>query len=409
MNENDSKKNKNNYNLKLSLKLNKSKYTPSEEVQGLLRVEINENENNKNLLELDDILHSGEFKIIFQEKIAYNYSENKSQIYILDKKPLKFNENEIMKDKNSAKISIKYKLPDETANNFYPTFRYFSNSIKCIITHAIQVELPLKSNKTSVNIFIRKLPKEKIDDKKDDLDKVVFKDETIKKYNLFNKGRLAYLIKTKKGINYKEKLPVEIHIDERELDAIKIESITMNIKKNIYLYNNIHVYNNSLETSFNKRKIYLNKNEKNNTIKENLELPKTEFIPLSQNDIQKLNYTDETFNFTPPVDNILFKCEYCLQVILNFNSKLMKNKIIDIPIDYYEINKNNCGIEQNEMEYNIVNDNIKDNDDGNDNKFNEIFGKDNNAQIYDNIDKDINDFTEITKKDFINVIDGKEQ
>ena len=408
MNENDSKNNKNNCNLKLSLKLSKSKYTPSEEVQGFLLVKTNENENNQNQLELDDFLQSGEFQIIFQEKIAYNYSENKSQIYILDKKPLKFNENEIIKDKNSAKISIKYKLPDETLNNFYPTFRYFSNSIKCIITHSIQVELPLKSKKISVNIFIRKLPKEKIDDKKDELDKVVFKDETIKKYNLFNKGRLAYLIKTKKGINYKEKLPVEIHIDERELDTIKIESITMNIKKNIYLYNDIHVYNNSLETSFNKRKIYLNKNEKNNIIKENFELPKTEFISLSQNDIQKLNYTDETFNFTPPVDNILFKCEYCLQVILNFNSKLMKTKIIDIPIDYYEIKKNNCGAEQNEVEHNIINDN-----DGSDIEFNEIFGKENNDKnndkIIEKIDNDINDFTEITKKDFINAIDGKEK
>ena len=406
MNEIDSKKNKNNYNLKLSLKLSKSKYTPTEEIQGLLLVEINENENDQNKLVLDDILQSGGFQIIFQEKIAYHYSENKSQIYILDKKPLQFNENEIIKDKKSAKISIKYKLPDETLNYFYPTFRYFSNSIKCIITHAIQVELPLKSKKTSVNIFIRKLPKAKIDDKKDELDKVIFKDETIKKYNLFNKGRLAYLIKTKKGINYQEKLPVEIHIDERELDAIKIESITMNIKKNIYLYNDIHMYNNSLETSFNKRKIYLNKNEKNNIIEENLELPKTEFIPLSQNDIQKLNYADKTFNFTPPVDNILFKCEYCLQVILNFNSKLMKTKIIDIPIDYYEIKKNNCVAEQNEVEHIIVNDN-----DGSDIEFNEIFGKENNdknnGKIIDKIDNDINDFTEITKKDFINAIDGK--
>ena len=105
MNENDSKKNKNNYNLKLSLKLSKSKYTPTEEIQGLLLVEINENEYDQNKLVLDDILQSGGFQIIFQEKIAYNYSENKSQIYILDKKPLKFNENEIIKDKNSAKIS----------------------------------------------------------------------------------------------------------------------------------------------------------------------------------------------------------------------------------------------------------------------------------------------------------------
>lgn len=396
MNGKDSEKNKNDYNLKLSLKLEKSKYSPLEEIQGFLLLEIKQNQNNL----LKEILQSDEFQMIFQEKVSYNYSEKKSKIYILDKKSAKFNDYEILEDNNSAKIPIKYKLPDEQTKNFYPTFRYFSKSLKCIITHSFQIEIPSKSTKASVNIFIKKLPMDKNENKKEELDKVVFRDETIKKYNLFNKGRLAYLIKTKKSINYKEKLPVEIHIDERELDKIKIESVTLGIKKSIYLYNDIQICDNNLETYFSKKKLYLNQKERNTTIKENLELPKTEFIPLSQSDIQRLNYKDEKFNFTPPVNNILFKCEYILQVIINFSSKLMKSKEIDIPIDYYDMKCNNNKV--NEIEYNDVN-NINDYDDGNDNEFNEIFGD--NDKNHNNI----NGFTQITKKDFINALDGKEQ
>ena len=412
MNEISKEKNKNNYKVRLSLKLNKSKYIPSEEVQCFLQIEKIENENEN--FDLNDFLQSNEFEIIFQEKIAYIYSDEKSQLYILDKKSLKFSDYKILEDKNSAKISIKYKLPDKNTQDFYPTFRYFSSSIKCIIAHAIQIQLPLKSNKASVNIFIKKLPIETITDKKDELNKIVFKDETIKKYNLLNKGKLSYLIKTKKSLSYKEKLPVEIHIDERDLENIKIESVTIKIKKTIYLYNNIHLYKNSLETYFNMKKIYLNKNSKNNTISENLELPETEFIPIAQRDIQKINNTNQTFNFTPPVNNILFKCEYILQVILNFQSQLIKNKSIDIPLDYYDSQYNNINNNNNdkkEIEENIINDNninsINNYDDNNSNKFNEVFGKENNDnKNIDKNDNNINDFIEITHEDFINEIDG---
>ncbi len=129
MNEISKEKNKNNYKFRLSLKLNKSKYIPSEEVQCFLQIEKIENENEN--FDLNDFLQSNEFEIIFQEKIAYIYSDEKSQLYILDKKSLKFNDYKILEDKNSAKISIKYKLPDKNTQDFYPTFRYFSSSIKC--------------------------------------------------------------------------------------------------------------------------------------------------------------------------------------------------------------------------------------------------------------------------------------
>ena len=417
MTQKDSEKSTNDYKYKISLKINKSKYSPSEEIEGILRIIPNED------IKINNFLESNEFLLIFQEKIAYNYSESKSKIIILDKQILTIKEYNKINDTKIYEFPIKYKLPDSKTNNFYPTFRYFSNSIKCIISHSISIEFPKNSNKCSVNIFIKKLSSVNINNKriskdKNELNKTVFGDEFIKKPFSFKKGRLTYLIKTKNSINYKEKLPIEIHIDERELENIRIESVILAIKKCIYLYNDIHIYKNSLETKYNNKKIFLNKKSKNNIINENLELPETEFIPISQRDIQKVNYTNEKYNFTPPVDNSLFKCEYCLQVIFHFNSKLKNDKKIDIPIDYYEPQYNNKNID-NFLEKNLNNNdyiinNCEEND--SDKEFNEIFGKDNNNKINDINEKkdgnkkdfdEFNDFVEITKEDFINTIDGK--
>ena len=412
----DSEKSQNDYKCKISLKINKSKYSPLEEIEGILKIIPNED------IKINNFLESNEFLLIFQEKIAYNYSENKSKIIILDKKILSFKEYNKNENINIFEFPIKYKLPNSNTKHFYPTFRYFSDSIKCIISHSISIVLPNKSNKCTVNIFIKKMPSENIDNKNsiNELNKTVFGDEFIKKHFSFKKRRLTYLIKTKSSINYKEKLPVEIHIDERELENIRIESVIIKIKKNIYLYNDIHIYKNSLETIYDNKKIILNKKSKNNIINENLELPETEFMPISQRDIQKVNYKNEKYNFTPPTDNILFKCEYSLQINFHFNSKLKDDKIIDIPIDYYDPQYNNKNNEKLLLDNNLNNNDFIINDIDEKKKkekeFNEIFGKDNykkNNNINDKKEgnkddfNEFNDFVEITKEDFINTIDGK--
>ena len=121
------------------LNLNSYKYSPSEEINGFLKIKPNEDIeiNNK-------IIESFEFQFLFKEKIAYNYTEKNSKIIILEKKLLKFTNYKIT-DNNTVIIPIKYKLPVADSENFYPSFRYFSNSIKCLITHSISIELPLLS------------------------------------------------------------------------------------------------------------------------------------------------------------------------------------------------------------------------------------------------------------------------
>ena len=129
---------------------------------------------------------------------------------------------------------------------------------------------------------------------------------------------------------------------------------------------------------------------------------------------------NEKYNFTPPVDNILFKCEYCLQIVFHFNSKLKNDKIIDISIDYYDPQYNNKNNEKLLLDNNLNNNDFIINDidenENNEKEFNEIFGKDNykkNNNINDKKEgnkddfNEFNDFVEITKEDFINTIDGK--
>ena len=162
--------------------------------------------------------------------------ESCSQTFIIEQKILKFIDNKIVKNNDNSdivQIPIKFKLPDNSKENFYPSFRYFYKSTKCLISHSLIVEIPFISNKASVNIFIRKVPKEPIEEtnNKNQLNKDLFGDELIKKLFLFNHGKLSYYIRTKKSISYREKYPVEIHIDERDLGNIKIESINMKIKK----------------------------------------------------------------------------------------------------------------------------------------------------------------------------------
>ena len=399
------------YKLKISLKLNSHKFSPSEEVEGILVIYPSKDININNVLKNSDLY------ITLKEKIAYKYLESCSQTFIIDQKVLKFKD--IKNDKNNSddniQIPIKYILPGNSTENFYPSFRYFSKSVKCIISHSLIVEIPFISNKTSINIFIRKMPIEQINSSENQLNKDIFGDELIKKFFLFNSGKLSYFIRTKKSISYKEKYPVEIHIDERDLGNVKIESINMKIKKKIFLYNESNIFADTLEENYDIKELKLNSSQKNNTIIETFELPLIEFNPLSLNDILKINYDKSNFNFTPPVDTFLFKCYYNFEIIFKFDSSFIEDKKINIPIDYYD---NEYNIKNNDEEdkievVNNINKNINNNDNDNDDEeFNKIFDNNKNKNIINenkndnNNNIDYNGFIDITKEDFIKTLDG---
>ena len=391
MEEKEKSNKENNYKLKISLKLYNQKYSPSEEVEGVLIIQPNKE------IKLSNILEETEFHFLFQETILYENFENTSKTFILDRKVLKHKNNKDIDNKKILKIPIKYKLPDIKTKNFHPSFIYFSESIKCIISHSLSVELPFISNKSSVNIFIRKIPIE--NKNKNKSDKIIFGDELIKKYFFFNVGKFNYYILTKKSISYKEKFPIEIYIDESEMEDIKISSVFMKIKKLIYFYNELNVFSNTIEENYDNKQFILNKNlkNKNRTIVESFQLPKTEFIPISLIDFQKINSMKTNLNFTPPVNNILFKCEYSLEISFIFNDKLIPDKIINIPIDYYDnefYNKKDNN--------NILKEDINENKSNFSTKLNKI-KKENNIKINNEKNQknnnSINGFIQITNQD----------
>ena len=185
MKEKENGKKENNYKLKISLNLNNQTYLPSEEIEGLLIIQPNKE------IKLSNILEANEFHFLFQETILYQNFESTSKTFILDKKVLKHKNNKDVDNKKILKIPIKYKLPDIKTKNFYPSFIYISDSIKCTISHSLSVELPFISNKSSVNIFIRKIPMQ--NNNKSKSDKIIFGDELIKKYFFLMSGNLIII------------------------------------------------------------------------------------------------------------------------------------------------------------------------------------------------------------------------
>lgn len=375
----DESNNKN--KLKISLKLNKYKYSPSEEIEGFIIILPNNN------FKLEKIIESFEFNLILKEKIEYKCTENYSDTVILDKKLLNFKDYKDNDNSKIIKLPIKYKLPDVNNENFHPSFLFSSSNIGCFVTHSFCIEISSELYKTSIskNIFIRKLPSSSKFDKtnNNNLYNNIFGDKTMKKAHLLNSGRFTYYIKAQKAISYKDKFYIEIHIDQRELKNMRVKSVIMKIKRHIYLYNKLNLICDSLKSSFEPKKIELNKNIKNSTIIESFELPNTEFISLSSDEMQNIKFKSK-YNFTPPIKNKLFKCEYTLKITFNFSSNFVEDKEIILPIDYYDpeyIEEKEISDKSNEQ-----------------NKINNI----------NNVSNNLGDFVEITNDNFIKTIDGKD-
>jgi len=378
----DIEDNNNKNKLKISLKLNKYKYSPSEEIEGFIIILPNDN------FKLEKIIESFEFNLILKEKIEYKCTENYSTTVILDKKLLDFKDYKGNDNSKIVKFPIKYNLPGVNNENFHPSFYFSSSNIGCFVTHSFCIEISSELYKSSIskNIFIRKLPSLSKSDKtnnNNNLYNTVFGDKTIKKAHFLNSGTFTYYIKAKKAISYKDKFDIEIYIDQRELRKMRVKSIIMKIKRHIYLYNKLNLIQDSLESSFEPKKIELNKNIKNSTIIESFELPDKEFISLSSDEIQNIKFKSK-YNFTPPIKNKLFKCEYNLKIIFNFSSNFVEDKEIIVPIDYYDpeyIEEKDINDKSNEQ-----------------NKINNI----------NNDSSNIGDFVEITYDNFIKTINGKD-
>ena len=420
--------------LEISMKLNKYEFFPSDTIEGNISIVPNSEILNNKELENINILFSLVQKIFYDVK-EFNFAENNMEIKkdfkssILIQKTINYanlKEFEIGEGYNIPfQISLlplqsETSMPSSNKNdnsNFYYSFRYISPDIKCMINYSLSIEICGESNKCSQNIFIKKIPNKILDKNINKENEIkIFKEDVVKKLKYFKAGKLNYFIKIKKHIKYNEDIPLEIHLDETELNNLKVKSITFSLKKYITIKNCYKSYENTIC----KKKTLLLNPDKNKTINELIQVDKNEFNKIPNEELQKnfkkiikecennnLINNIMKYNFTPPIENEYFKCNYLLKVVFDLDSTLAGEKYLVIPIDFYD------------EDYDILNINNDNNDNNNDNNNNDINNiniknenniNQNNINNENNLKNDIcDDFTIIETEDFMDMIDGKKK
>lgn len=386
---------------KINLEVNKYKYFPEDIIEGSINIQPNDNLNNKfissdiqiNFCLTEEISYYCEKYDYTYETISH-YKEKK--IYIIEEIIQNFDFLKGYSITYGLTVPFKFKIPKiEKSNKLLPTFNFIETDFQCYVRHKLIIEIKNKSNKCSVDIFIKK---PKLENGNNYVK--IFKDETIKKYFLFNKGRLCYYIETFNYCNYTSPLPIEFHLDKSELKNIKINSIELIINKIISIKEINFLYTKKVAM----KKIEIPDNLNNYQIIDNIILNKNEFPEISKNQLENKIYGDndidndliekyKKFNYSPPLENLLFNCIYKLQIIIIFEESLIPDKIIEIPIDYYDDEYNNYNAKEKLEENKKILEKEKRNSVNN-------TGDVNKSDIKD-------EFVILDKKDFIDLIDGK--
>ncbi len=382
-----------NWNYIINLELEEFKYFPGDIIEGNINLKLKDTLINKIISEELKINYCLKENIYYYcEKEDYTYETlthfNDNKIYEIKKVEINYDYLKGYSIAYGLLIPFQFKIPFlEENKDFHPTFRFLDNNIQCFVSHKLVIEIENKSKKISKELFIKK-PKMS----KDANSVTIFKDEMIKKYFLMNIGRLSYYILTVKSCSYTQSLPVEIHIDKTELKNIKIKAIELSIIKNITIKEINFTYNKTIVT----KKIKILDDLSNTQFKENILFNKNEFPEINKEEFEKdLNPNkDDNFinhikkyNFTPPLDNIFFKCNYKLMIVIKFEETFINNRVVVLPIDYYYDEKNEIHEENFEMSKGKAN--------MNDKEVNKS-----NALTDDG-------FTLLTKEDFMELIDGK--
>ena len=378
----------------INLEVNEYKFFPGEIIEGILNIKATDNLINKYILNDIIIYFSLTEKISYYcEQLDYTYEtishfkENKT--YLIHEITNNCDYLNGYSINYGLKIPFKFPIPKiDKNNNLMPTFIFIEKNFQCYIIHQLNVEIKNKSNTFSIDIFIRK---PKLVTGNNNVN--IFRDEMIKKYFMFKIGKLSYYIETINSCNYSNNLPVEIHLDQTDLKNIKIKSINLSINKTIFIKD----INFSYKKIIFSKNINISDNLNNKQFKENIKI-NCEFPEISKNIIEKQIYGNigvneiksiRKYNYSPPLENLFFKCSYVLKIVLIFEAHLIQNRIVEIPIDYFDEGNNNL---KGNFEGNIL----------------ESCKEKEVNKNYENKLNILNDgFIVLTKEEFINLIDGK--
>ena len=383
-------------NLSIEISLPKSCYYPGEKLSGFIILQAKTNKvplvfNFPNSILTLNQHQKSQF---YHENILINKEENKS-IFFRRFNFKKYKNRDIL---SPLKIYFSIRIPVKTL----PTLLHKESNF---IRHYLTIKFPKIQKKKSVGIFIQNKQVFNLENKLFKSPSEKFKD-CIQSPIFSKSSKLAFLLKTdKNSYAYNELIPYEIVINYTESD-INIKNLRVSLTRNVFIHSDEFI-----EVKFLIYKDYnmpTKSTDGNNVfqISGYFSLPPiSEYFSVNPMNVYNfysnkvINDIDKTFNSTylyPTCVSNYLCCNYCLNLEVNFNSTLVKNECLYIPLELYTPLKIVDDIEEEEeKEEEIEEEEINiDNEDINGNK--SII---NNTPNLDENDNNI-DFEIINKLDF---------
>ena len=322
-------------NLSIEINLPKSCYYPGEKLEGNIFLQAKTDK-------VPSIFNFPNSIITFNQHQKYEFYNENIMIDKEENKPLLFRRFNFKKYKNRdilspLKLSFSIKIP----NNALPTLIYKKSNF---IKHYLTVLFPKIKRKKSVGIIIQNIQQFTVENKLFKSPAERFND--IKKSPIFKKSsRLAFLLKTEKNsYAYNELIPYEIVLNYAEL-SIDIKNIRISLTRNVFIH-----FDEFKDVQFITHKDYQVPPKTSNENKVFQISGYFSFPPISSyfsinpmniynfysnkviNDIEK---TFNSMQLYPTCASNYLCCNYCLNLEINFNSTLVRNEYLYIPIELY--------------------------------------------------------------------------
>lgn len=356
-------------NISVNIKLPKSCYYPGETLEGIIILQI---KNNK----MSPIFDSPKAVIKIIECQQYEIRAEESVISENIKKEIISKTYHFSRYKGAdLSIPLKLKFKFDIPENIHPTL--IAKNKLIFIKHLLCVEFPyMECKKTNIIIIQNK----RIFKKNNGLLKQpVEKFNEIKKGKVFGKkSKIAYLFKTQKNsYAYNELVPYEIIINCSELE-VGLKSLEVSIYRSVYCGNSKEIINNCFsETDKIVSNFYdiLKNKDKIHKICGHLIFPNSSEY-FSVNPMNIYNYFNEKtldnvnmsfadIELYPSCFGSKISCGYFLRLKISYNSFVISDELISIPIEFYtplNIKDEDDNKEKEEFSYEINNINENDND-----------------------------------------------
>ena len=386
--------------LYIEINLQKACYYPGEKLSGYIILQA-KNSNVPSIFNFPNSIitfNQNQRYQFYHENILINKEEDKS-IFFRRFNFKKYKNRDIL---SPLKILFSIRIPVNTL----PTLLHTESNF---IRHYLTIKFPKIQKKKSIGIIIQNRQNFTIENKLFKSPAEKFKDS--KKSPIFKKSsRIAYLLKTdKNSYSYNELIPYEIVINYSESE-VDIKSIRISLTRYVFIHSDQFIDVKIL--IYKDYNIPSKSSEGNNVfqISGYFSLPPvSEYFSVNPMNIYNfysnkiIDNIDKTFNsmyLYPTCISNYICCNYCLNLELNFDSTLIKNEGLYLPIELYTPLNLVEDIEEDkeEEEDNEEGENNIENEEKNTNKFGI------NKNTIGNENDDNIDFEIINKLDFYKVL-----